>query len=64
MKHELFWCGVLSEKYNGSWVVGVVMVVGIVFLIIFIIIYQSMNRSRSVVFERDEAGRITAIHYV
>lgn len=54
----------MSEKYNGSWVVGVVMVVGIVFLIIFMIIYQSINRSRSVIFERDETGKITAIHYV
>ena len=51
-----------EEKSYG--VLGALILVSVMLFIFFIYIKNSLERSRSVIFERDEAGRITAIHYV
>jgi hypothetical protein len=51
-----------EEKSYG--VLGVFILVSVMLFIFFIYVKNSLERGRSIVFERDEAGRITAIHYV
>jgi len=52
----------MAEGEEYRWF-GVLMLMGIMLFLLFIYVKNNLERSRTVIFERDEAGRITAIHY-
>jgi len=62
LKQNLLGDNVSEEKSYGM--LGALILVSVMLFIFFIYVKNNLERSRSVIFERDEAGRITAIHYV
>jgi hypothetical protein len=53
----------MEENREITWV-GLAVFLGVIFVVALAILDRILRERRSVIFERDEYGRITAIHYV